>query len=68
MMPFTGSARRRGCRFWPRSLTTGPSPRPTARGRIIADSIPGLQETFVSLRDKIRDLAKPSRPREAAHA
>ncbi len=29
---------------------------------------PGLEETFVSLRDKIRDLAKPSQPREAAHA
>ena len=37
-------------------------------GRIIATLSPGLQETFVSLRDKIRDLAKPSRSREAAHA
>ena len=39
-----------------------------ARGRIIADVSPGLQETFVALRDKLRDLAEPSRPREAAHA
>ena len=38
------------------------------RGRIIADLSPGLKETFVTLRDKIRDLAKPSRSREAAHA
>ena len=33
-----------------------------ARGRVIAEISPGLKETFVSLRDKIRDLAKPSRP------
>jgi MinD superfamily P-loop ATPase len=38
-----------------------------ARGRIIADLSTGLKETFVSLRDQIRDLAKP-RSREAAHA
>ena len=39
-----------------------------ARGRIIADVSSGLQETFVSLLGKIRDLAKPGRPQEAAHA
>lgn len=39
-----------------------------ARGRIIADLSPGFKETFVTLREKIRDLAKPGRSREAAHA
>jgi len=39
-----------------------------ARGRIIADLSAGLKETFVSLRDQIRDLAKAGRSREAAHA
>jgi MinD superfamily P-loop ATPase len=39
-----------------------------ARGRIIADLSAGLRETFVSLRDHIRDLAKPGENREAAHA
>jgi MinD superfamily P-loop ATPase len=39
-----------------------------ARGRIIADLAAGLKETFVSLRDQIRDLTKPGRSREAAHA
>jgi len=39
-----------------------------ARGRIIADLSPGVKETFVTLRDKIRDLAKTSQLREAAHA
>jgi MinD superfamily P-loop ATPase len=38
-----------------------------ARGRIIADLSAGLKETFVSLRDQIRGLAKP-RSREAARA
>ena len=37
-------------------------------GRVIADLSPGLQETFVMLRDQIRGLAKPGRSREAAHA
>jgi len=37
-------------------------------GRIIADLSPGLQETFVMLRDQVRGLAKPGRSREAAHA
>ena len=39
-----------------------------ARGRIIADLSPEIKETFVTLRDKIRDLAEPSQSREAAHA
>jgi MinD superfamily P-loop ATPase len=39
-----------------------------ARGRVIATISPGLEETFVSLRDKIRDLAKQNQPRQAAHA
>jgi MinD superfamily P-loop ATPase len=39
-----------------------------ARGRIIADLSPGFKEIFVTLRDKIRDLAQPCRSREAAHA
>jgi len=39
-----------------------------SRGRIIADLSPEFRETFVTLRDKIRDLAKPSRSQEAAHA
>ena len=39
-----------------------------ARGRIVADVSSGLRETFVSLLDKIRDLAKPGCPRQAAHA
>ena len=39
-----------------------------SRGRIIAALSPGLEATFVTLRDKIRDLAKPSRSRAAAHA
>ena len=39
-----------------------------ARGRIIAEVSSGLRETFVSLRDKLRDLAKPGCPGQAAHA
>ena len=39
-----------------------------ARGRIIAEVSSGLQETFVSLLNKIRDLAKPGCPGQAAHA
>ena len=39
-----------------------------ARGRIIATVSPGLKAIFVSLRDRVRDLAKPGQPREAAHA
>jgi MinD superfamily P-loop ATPase len=39
-----------------------------AHGRIIADLSPGFKETFVTLREKIRGLAKPSRSQEAAHA
>jgi MinD superfamily P-loop ATPase len=39
-----------------------------ARGQIIAAISPGLQETFVSLRDQLRVLAKPGWSREAAHA
>jgi MinD superfamily P-loop ATPase len=39
-----------------------------AQGRIIADLSARLKETFVSLRDHIRDLAKPGRNRKAAHA
>jgi len=39
-----------------------------ARGRIIADLSPGFQETFISLRDKIRDLAPQCPPRKAVHA
>jgi len=39
-----------------------------ARGRIIAGISPGLQETFVSLLGKMRDLARQSPPRKAAHA
>jgi len=39
-----------------------------ARGRIIADISPGVKETFVTLRDKIRDLAKPSLSQKVAHA
>ena len=39
-----------------------------ARGRIIATVSAGLRETFVSLRDRIRNLAKPGQPREAARA
>ena len=39
-----------------------------ARGRIIAEVSPGLRETFVSLLNKLRDLAKPGCPGQAAHA
>ena len=39
-----------------------------ARGRIIAEVSSGLKATFVSLLNKIRDLAKPGCPRQAAHA
>jgi MinD superfamily P-loop ATPase len=39
-----------------------------ARGRVIAAVSIGLQETFVSLRDRLRDLADPGRPQEAVHA
>jgi MinD superfamily P-loop ATPase len=39
-----------------------------ARGRIIATLSPRLKAIFVSLRDQIRDLAKPGQPREAALA
>jgi MinD superfamily P-loop ATPase len=39
-----------------------------AHGRIIATVSTGLKATFVSLRDQIRDLAKPGRLQEAAHA
>jgi MinD superfamily P-loop ATPase len=39
-----------------------------ARGRIIASVSPGLKATFVSLRDQVRDLAKPGQSREAARA
>jgi MinD superfamily P-loop ATPase len=39
-----------------------------ARGRIIADLSRGFKQTFVTLRDNIRDLAKPGRSRAAAHA
>ncbi|AEB10355.1 nucleotide-binding protein [Desulfobacca acetoxidans] len=37
-------------------------------GRIIAGISPELSATFVSLKDKIRELAALSRPQEAAHA
>ncbi len=37
-------------------------------GRVIATLSPGLEAIFVTLRDKIRHLAQPSRFREAAHA
>ncbi len=37
-------------------------------GRIIADLSAGLKETFVSLKDKLRDLAQPNQSRQAAHA
>ena len=39
-----------------------------ARGRIIAAVSAGLREIFVSLRDRVRDLASPGHPREAVHA
>jgi MinD superfamily P-loop ATPase len=39
-----------------------------SRGRIIADLSPGFKETFVTLRDKIRELAEPSQARGSAHA
>ena len=39
-----------------------------ARGRIIADISSGLQETFVSLLGKMRDLAKQCPPGKAVHA
>jgi MinD superfamily P-loop ATPase len=39
-----------------------------SHGRIIAEVSSGLRETFVSLRDQIRDLAKLNHPRKAAHA
>jgi len=37
-------------------------------GRVIATLNPGIEATFVTLRDKIRHLAQPGRSREAAHA
>jgi len=37
-------------------------------GRVIAALSPGLEETFIALQDKIRDLAQPNQPRQAAHA
>ncbi|MFZ5451979.1 MAG: 4Fe-4S binding protein [Thermodesulfobacteriota bacterium] len=39
-----------------------------ARGRIIAEISPGLRDNFISLRGKIRDLAKQCPPRKAVHA
>jgi MinD superfamily P-loop ATPase len=39
-----------------------------ARGRIITTVSSELKETFFSLRDQIRDLAKPSLVQKAAHA
>jgi MinD superfamily P-loop ATPase len=39
-----------------------------SRGGIIAEVSPGLQEIFVSLRDKVRDLARQNNLRKAAHA
>lgn len=39
-----------------------------ARGRIIAEISSGLKDIFVSMLGQIRDLAKISRPREAARA
>jgi MinD superfamily P-loop ATPase len=39
-----------------------------SRGRIIAEVSPGLQEIFLNLVSKIRDLAKQGRPGEVAHA
>ena len=68
MMQFTGFARRKG---WP-ILAEIPYDRAIAEaysyGRVIAAISPGLEETFISLRDKIRDLAQPNQPRKAAHA
>jgi MinD superfamily P-loop ATPase len=39
-----------------------------ARGCIIADLSLGLRETFTSLRDKLRDLARPNNPQKADYA
>ena len=39
-----------------------------ARGRVIAEVFPELNETFVSLRNKIRDWAEQGCSREVAHA
>ena len=39
-----------------------------ARGRIIAEVSPRLRETFVSLLNRLRDLAKSGCPGQAAHA
>jgi len=39
-----------------------------ARGRVIADVSAGLKQTFISLRDQVRDLASPGRAQEAVHA
>ena len=39
-----------------------------SRGRVIAALSPGLEATFVRLRDLSRDLAQPGRSREAARA
>ncbi len=39
-----------------------------ARGRIIAEVSPGLQEIFLNLSNNIRELAQPGRPGEVAHA
>jgi MinD superfamily P-loop ATPase len=38
-----------------------------SRGRVIAALSPGLEETFIHLQDKIRDLAQPNQPRKTAH-
>jgi MinD superfamily P-loop ATPase len=39
-----------------------------ARGRVIADVSAGLKQTFISLRDQVRDLASPGAAQEAVHA
>jgi MinD superfamily P-loop ATPase len=39
-----------------------------AHGQIIATVSPSLKQTFISLKDKIRNLANQIRPKEAAHA
>jgi MinD superfamily P-loop ATPase len=39
-----------------------------SRGRVIAALSPGLAAAFISLKDKIRDLAQPNQPRKTAHA
>ena len=55
--------RQRGCRFWPRFLMTGPSPRPMPGAGLLPKFLRSCRKLFLTCLSKIRDLAKPESPR-----